>query len=244
MGVRRGSYGVDAPLVPIVFAAVTLVATISLVLSAVNGGTGWALAGPAIPAVVFAASLALFLHSSLRGKFDVWDGLLDDLELSGDARIADLGCGRGAVLLSAAQHLDADGQASGVDLWRTVDQSGNAEEVTRANASAEGVADRVELHTADLRTLPFEDARFDVVLSSLAIHNIKAEDRERAALEALRVLRPGGSLVVVDLRAGGRYRGVLEERLDDAVIRGAGWRMWWGGPWYPSFVLTGSKPAA
>lgn len=177
-------------------------------LSAVNGGTGWALAGPAIPAVVFAASLAFFLHSSLRGKFDVWDGPLDDLELSGHARIADLGCGRGAVLLAAAQHLDPGGQASGVDLWRTVDQSGNAEEVTRANASVEGVADRVELHTADLRTLPFEDAWFDVVLSSLAIHNIKAEaDRERAALEALRVLRPGGRLVVVDLRAGGRYTG-------------------------------------
>ena len=83
-----------------------------------------------------------------------------------------MGCGRGAVLLMAAQHLTT-GRAVGVDLWRTVDQSGNSAEATRRNAVAEGVADRVELHTADMTALPFEGNSFDLVLSSLAIHNIR-----------------------------------------------------------------------
>jgi hypothetical protein len=58
------------------------------------------------------------------------------------------------------------GRAVGVDVWSTTDQSGNAEQVTRQNAALEGVAERVELHTADMRQLPFDDGSFDVVLSA------------------------------------------------------------------------------
>src|SRR6266487_2436863 len=93
------------------------------------------------------------------------------------------------VLLMAAQRLTT-GRAAGVDLWRSVDQSGNSLEATRRNAIAEGVADRVELHTGDMTALPFEDSSFDVVVSSLAIHNIsRSADREKAIEEAVRVLR-------------------------------------------------------
>ena len=82
------------------------------------------------------------LHFTRRGKFVMWAGLLEQLKLRGDERLLDLGCGRGAVLLMAAQHLTT-GRAVGVDLWRRVDQSGNSAEATRRNAAAEGVADRV-----------------------------------------------------------------------------------------------------
>jgi protein-S-isoprenylcysteine O-methyltransferase Ste14 len=56
------------------------------------------------------------LYTTLRGKFVVWAELLDKLGLRGDERILDLGCGRGAVLLLAAQHLTT-GRAVGVDLF-------------------------------------------------------------------------------------------------------------------------------
>src|SRR6185369_12911426 len=145
--------------------------------------------------------LAAYLYFTLRGKFVVWAGLLDRLNLRGDERILDMGCGRGAVLLLAAQHLTT-GRAVGVDLWRKVDQSGNSLEATQRNAVAEGVADRVELHTADLRALPFEENGFDVVLSNFAIHNISVRaGREKAISEAVRVLRPGGRLLIVDVRS-------------------------------------------
>ncbi len=74
----------------------------------------------------------------------------------------DVGCGRGAVLLMAAQHLPR-GQAVSIDVWSTTDQSGNAQKVTRQNAHLEGVAERVELHTGDMRQLPIDDGTFDVV---------------------------------------------------------------------------------
>jgi SAM-dependent methyltransferase len=107
-------------------------------------------------------SAGVYVHATRAGKFAVWADLLDRLELEGDERLLDIGCGRRAVLLMAAQRLPRGG-AVGVDMWRTMDQSGNAEQVTRQNAALEGVAERVELHSADMRALPFDDGSFDAV---------------------------------------------------------------------------------
>jgi len=174
----------------------------------------------------------------------VWVELLDGLALRGDEQILDMGCGRGAVLLMAAQHLTT-GRAVGVDIWRKQDQSGNAAESTRRNALAEGVPDRIELHTANMTSLPFEDASFDVVVSSLAIHNIKCTaDRDRAIDAAVRVLRPGGRLLIVDIFATCRYVVRLTELgMLDVARRGLGMRLWWGGPWVPTHLVTATKPA-
>src|SRR5678816_1836505 len=159
---RRGSYGIDAPYGPAFMAAIAL---LYLVMAITTGR--WRML---VLAAFMLAILAYYLHGTLRAKFVVWARLLDQLHLRGDERILDLGCGRGAVLLMAAQYLTT-GRAVGVDLWRSLDQSGNSLEATRRNAIAEGVADRVELHTGDMTALPFEDNSFDVVVSSLAIHN-------------------------------------------------------------------------
>ena len=68
------------------------------------------------------------------------------------------------------------------------------------------MSDRVELHTGDMTALPFADAGFDVVTSSLAIHNLPTlTARYQAIDEALRVLRPGGRLVIADIRSVRRY---------------------------------------
>jgi ubiquinone/menaquinone biosynthesis C-methylase UbiE len=165
--------------------------------------------GPFLPALFMLTVAAFVFHTTLRGKFLVWAELLDELELRGDERILDLGCGRGAVLLLAARRLTT-GRAVGVDLWRGADQSGNSAEATRRNAVAEGVADRVELHTADMTALPFEDNSFDVVVSSLAIHNIGGRAvREKEVNEAVRVLRPGGRLMIADIRGTRRHEAHL-----------------------------------
>ena len=72
------------------------------------------------------------------------------------------------------------GRVTGIDLWSTHDQSGNSREVTLRNASLEGVATGSTIETGDMRALPFPDATFDLVVSSLAIHNIRVERRPRA----------------------------------------------------------------
>jgi arsenite methyltransferase len=55
------------------------------------------------------------LSEARREKFEVWARILDGLGLRGDETLLDMGCGRGAVLLTAAKLLPA-GRAIGVDL--------------------------------------------------------------------------------------------------------------------------------
>ena len=135
---RKGSYGIDAPYL-LVIPATLIVAN---VVDGVVSGTAW----PFIPALLILACMGCGWHTSRRGKFVVWAELLDALKLRGDERILDIGCGRGAVLLLAAQRLTT-GRAAGIDLWNRADQSGNAADATRRNAAAEGVANLVELQS-------------------------------------------------------------------------------------------------
>jgi arsenite methyltransferase len=225
---RRGSYGIDAPFAP---AFLAVLAVFYLVLAIISGRRVFWLVVPFI-----LAFLAFYLWTTLRGKFVVWAELLDQLQLRGDERILDLGCGRGAVLLMAAQHLTT-GRAVGVDLWRRVDQSGNSAGATRRNAAAEEVEDRVELHTGDMTALPFEDGSFDLVLSSLAVHNISGRaGREKAISEAVRVLRPGGRLMIADVRATRQHQAQLAKiGMNDVARRWLGWR-------FGVRLVTATKP--
>jgi SAM-dependent methyltransferase len=234
---RRGSYGIDAPY----WAAAFVVLIVAEFALAIVSDKMWSFLPVALLLVIFGSAL----YTTLRGKFVVWAELLDKLNLRGDERILDLGCGRGAVLLLAAQHLTT-GQAVGVDLWRGVDQSGNSAEATRRNAIAEGVADRVELHTGDMTALPFEDNSFDVVVSSLAIHNIRGRaGREKAVDEAVRVLRPGGRLMIADIRATRQHQAQLAKiGMNDVARSRLGWRFWWGGPWAATRLVTATKPTS
>jgi ubiquinone/menaquinone biosynthesis C-methylase UbiE len=226
---RHGHYGIDAPRVLYGLAAAALGATAATLIALTAYGAFNA-AFAAI-AVVFALMTCSYLWTTRRGKFAVWSELLDGLALRGEERVLDVGCGRGAVLLLAAQRL-TQGQAVGIDLWSAKDQSGNSEQATLRNAELEGVRDRVTLLTADMRALPFPDCSFDVVTSSLAIHNIVgAAQRERALAEILRVLKPGGTALIADIGRSRAYRRFLALQPGTLVERRAlGWRFWCGGP--------------
>jgi ubiquinone/menaquinone biosynthesis C-methylase UbiE len=232
---RKGSYGVDAPLLLPILGALLVANVIQGVLSR----SAW----PFLGAAVIAACACCGLHTSRRGKFVVWTKLLDQLRLRGDERILDLGCGRGAVLLLAAERLTT-GRAVGIDIWARGDQSGNAAEATRQNAVAEGVGHLVELHTADMTALPFAADAFDIVLSNVAMHNVKGRSgRQKAVEEAVRVLRPGGRLLIADLWATRQYRShIARLGLTNVSRRGLGWRMWWSGPRLPTRLVTATRP--
>jgi arsenite methyltransferase len=244
-----GRYGIDAPYVPATMAGVgiALLAVAVVVLATAGTGPEWAryLVVWALVVGVFSLlSCASYLHTTLRGKFLAWSDVLDELGLRGAEHVLDMGPGRGAVLLLAAKRLRT-GRAVGVDLWRTVDQSGNSPATTEANARAEGVADRVELRTGDMTAMPVADGEFDVVVSSLAIHNIpSAEGRAAAVDEAVRALRPGGRLALVDFRHVDDYaRRLAELGVTGLRTRRLGWRFWYGGPWGGAKLVTGTKPS-
>ena len=233
---RKGSYGIDAPYVPLLMIAGSLVCVGLLVFAHVV--QLW------ITAVILLALASVYLHTTLRGKFRVWRALLDDMAWRGNERILDLGCGRGAMLLMAADYVP-QGRAVGIDIWSIKDQSGNAMAVAHENAMHEGVADRVELYTADMRQLPFESGSFDVIVSNVAIHNISAKaGRDQAIGEARRVLRPGGRLLIADISKSHQYQQRLAGLGATIVRRNLGWRMWWGGPWVPTLLIDARKPAS
>lgn len=185
-----------------------------------------------------------FVYATRVGKFAVWAELLDRLKLKGDERLLDIGCGRGAVLLMAAQILPR-ARSVGIDVWSAKDQSGNTERVTRRNAALEGVNERVDLYTTDMRELPFDDGSFDLVVSSLAIHNLPgAGDRARALREAARVLKKGGKLVIADILHTRMYATELEAYgLQITARQSLGIRFRYAvGPWAATRLVAAIKP--
>jgi SAM-dependent methyltransferase len=240
---RRGNYGIDAPIV---------VRNLSLI------GAGFLLLGFAtffifperlqwlgtvmgfvclVSFLVVTAEALYMIWSSKVGKFRERERLLDLVALRGGEKVLDVGCGRGLVLNAAARRLTT-GKAVGVDIWNKQDQSGNDPDATRRNSLTEGVADRVEIVDGDARNLPFADHDFDVVVSSLAIHNIPvSEERYRAVSEIVRVLKPGGRFAVLDFQHVREYAEAFQ-RLGAVEVRIVG-PHWLIFP--PVRIVTGRK---
>jgi len=181
----------------------------------------------------------LMVWSSKVGKLRQREMLIGSLELKGNEAVLDVGCGRGLLLNEVAKHLP-NGKAIGVDLWQTMDQSGNKPEVTMENARREGVADRVEIKTGDMRKLPIPASSVDAVVASLSIHNIPTkEGRAQAIHEIQRVLKPGGQIALLDYTATDEYLLVLKS-LGWKDVQQSG-RSFWMFP--PVRVVRGKKPA-
>jgi arsenite methyltransferase len=240
---QRGRYGIDGG-----YAGLAVFGAMEAGLA---GTVAWAVRRrrPAVAALAalggaaVAGSAASYLYSTGPGKRAIWTQLLDELDLRGDEHVLDVGCGRGAVLMLAARRVPA-GRAVGVDVWRRRDQNGNSRATTERNAVAEGVSGRVEVADADARDLPFAPASFDVVVSSLAISNIRgAAGRAQALREAVRVLRPGGRLRIVDDGAD-RYAAVLREAgCTGVAVRQLDWRTWYGLPGHHIPLVEAARPA-
>jgi ArsR family transcriptional regulator len=102
--------------------------------------------------------------------------------------VADIGCGDGYLTLEAARWAHA---------VVAVDRSEEVLDRARALAQRRRVTN-VTWKKGDLARLPLRDASVDVALMSQTLHH--ATDVTRALDEAVRILRPGGRLLVLDLR--------------------------------------------
>jgi SAM-dependent methyltransferase len=126
--------------------------------------------------------------------------------------VADLACGEGYLSVEAAR-------------WakRVVGVDRSPEVLKRAKTLAErrGVKN-ISWKRGEIEQLPLETASVDIALLSQALHH--AADPTRALTEAVRILRPGGQLVVLDLRehneawvrdrVGDRWLGFKDEELE------------------------------
>ncbi len=203
---EKTKYGLDAP------GAVLL----SLALGLVGWGVGLALAfrGGAVAitgfvlvivAVLPLSQAILMFHYAARGKYRLRDRMLARRQWSGFDQVLDVGTGRGLLLIGAAKRA-ISGRAVGIDIWSAADLLNNRPAKTQKNAEIERVSDRIELHNMDAQQMKFADARFDVVVSNLCLHNISTADgRNRACREIARVVKPGGDVLVADYKYWDSY---------------------------------------
>ena len=226
---RLPNYGLDAPLVVrnlLIVAALGIISLVTRLLGVWSRQDVIAvIARPLIGAGLSCGAMGLWMiYDSKIGKVREREEYLDKIAWRGDERVLDVGCGLGLFLIGAAKRLST-GRAVGIDKWQAEDLSGNNAAGTLNNARIEGVADKVEVQTGDARKLPFDDASFDVVLSSVALHNIyDAGGRQAAVREIARVLKPGGQVLIADVRHLRQYAATLRDAgLDARCVQGTVW---------------------
>ena len=116
--------------------------------------------------------------------------LVDQARIQPGQRILDVGCGTGTLdLLIKSKHSDAD--VIGLD------PDPEILAIARQKASKSGAGIRFDVGYAD--QLPYPDASFDRVVSSLVFHHLRHDAKVRAFREVLRVLRPRGELHLADI---------------------------------------------
>src|SRR5262249_31023903 len=104
--------------------------------------------------------------------------------------VLDVGGGRGSLAVAAKRQVGTTGTVYGVDA--------SPEMVARAEKKARKAGVKVVFKNAFAQSLPFPDAQFDVVLTTVMLHHLSQTARQELAVEIRRVLRPGGRVLAID----------------------------------------------
>ena len=106
-------------------------------------------------------------------------------------RILDVACGTGDSTVSIAKAVAEGSEVIGVDI------SEGMMALVKGKAEKAGVENRISLQVADGEALPYEEGAFDRVTCAFGIRNF--EHKEKGLSEFLRVLKPGGRAVILEL---------------------------------------------
>lgn len=168
-----------------------------------------------------------FFYSAVPLHYDMAQRMVGSVNEWSTVKTAlDIGCGRGILLNAVATQLKKTGSLGrvvGLDCKKRTTLS------TLRTAKMEGVQEYVTCREGDVRSLPFGDNYFDVVVSAAFFHTVGKEyghrtveaaaERMRVLGEMVRVLKPGGVGVVWDLLHVPEYvRRLQELKMEDIRV--------------------------
>ncbi len=140
-------------------------------------------------------------------KLRAWT--IDAAQIRAGEIVLDVGCGTGELTREAKRAAGESGSVFGIDA------SPEMIDVARQNATHEKL--NIEFRLEPIEHLSFADNTFDAVLSSLMMHHLP-DDLKRAGLQEIyRVLKPGGRVVIVDLK---RPSGTIEHIMSHLTAHG------------------------
>jgi ubiquinone/menaquinone biosynthesis C-methylase UbiE len=154
--------------------------------------------------------VGLVMHAAALYDVVVWlltlgrepafrEKLLQFARLQPGETVLDVGCGTGSLAIAAKRQVGAIGRVYGIDA--------SPEMIARAAKKARKIGVEIAFKNSPAQKLPFPNAQFDAVLSTMMLHHLPRKGREDCAREISRVLKPGGRVLAVDFGVPGREHG-------------------------------------
>jgi len=145
----------------------------------------------------------------------VRDRIVELAQPRGEDTIVDVGAGTGLLALAFAERA--------ARVW-AIDSSPAMCDYLRVKAASAELTN-IEIVSASAVSLPLVDGVADLVVSNYCLHELRHDDKRLALAEALRVLKPGGRLVVGDMMfslnpASARDRRLVAGKLREIARRG------------------------
>lgn len=155
----------------------------------------------------------IVLHSPVLYDITVWlaflgkerafrEKVLNLGRVTSGESVLDVGCGTGTLAIAAKKRVGVGCSVDGLDP--------SMEMLARAEEKARKAGVDVVFKRGVAEALPFADAQFDVVLSSVMLHHLPQKARKQCVTEIRRVLKPDGRVLVVDFEGfSDQKRGLL-----------------------------------
>ncbi len=113
------------------------------------------------------------------------------LALQGSERVLDVGCGTGVLTRQIAKELDGDAAC-------VVGLDAAPKMIEVARRKAEGLS-HIQFDVGVSESLTYDEASFDCAVSTFFFHHVDAELKRKSLSELHRVLKPGGTLIIIDV---------------------------------------------
>lgn len=104
--------------------------------------------------------------------------------------VLDLGCGPGSLSFAFAEKAPDGSSIYGIDI--------SDDQLNYARQHTEGYGSKIEFIKCSMDALTFPDNHFDIVMTSMALHETPPQVRRDAIKEVSKVLKPGGIFILVD----------------------------------------------